>query len=302
MLSGYLHPAYVESLAEFGTPRDLVRCKGWVLEREVPGGPARDAMGSYPLFCCENWSQLPADLEQLRDELVSLAVVTDPFGDYDVDLLRRCFPDVVIPFKEHHVVDLGRTPREIGGRRHRKHAHHALKSVQVRVCEHPAGFVDAWMGLYGALIARHHISGIRAFSRAAFARQLSVPGVVVLVAEEQGTAVGAQIYYRQGDVVHCHLGACNERGYAAMATYALDAFSIEYFAGQARWLDLGGGAGIASDGTDGLSAYKRGWATDTRTTYFCGRVLDPVRYAEINRVSGAPAAGYFPAYRRGEFG
>ena len=43
--------------------------------------------------------------------------------------------------------------------------------------------------------------------------------------------------------------------------------------------------------------FKRGWATGTRTAHFCGRVLDPERYAQL---AGAAATSYFPAYRAGE--
>ena len=35
--SGYLHPNYAQSLAEFGKPRELTNCGGWILEREIPG-------------------------------------------------------------------------------------------------------------------------------------------------------------------------------------------------------------------------------------------------------------------------
>jgi hypothetical protein len=47
-------------------------------------------MGCYPLFACQEWSQLNADLEGVAGELVSLALVTDPFGEYDLTDLRGC--------------------------------------------------------------------------------------------------------------------------------------------------------------------------------------------------------------------
>jgi hypothetical protein len=301
MMTGYLHPQYAQSLAEFGTPRLLPQCNGWILERQIPGFPCRDAMGCYPLFNCQDWSLLHADLESIGDDLISLALVTDPFGDYDSAHLQHCFKDVVIPFKEHYVIDLHRPLNEIGGKRRRKHAHHALKNIRVEACEQPAQFVDTWSSLYASLVERHQVTGIRAFSKTAFARQLSIPGTVVLQAIYEGTVVGAQIYFMQGAAVHCHLGAVTETGYDTGAFYALDWYSFEYFADKARWLDLGAGAGIASDGTDGLSQYKQGWTTDTRTTYFCGRVFDHERYKEIVKTKGITATDYFPAYRKGEF-
>ena len=78
---------------------------GWLLERPIAGSDYRDAMGCYPLFVCRDWGGLAADLEPLRHELVSLALVTDPFGQYDEALLHGCF-DVVMPFKPHFVADL----------------------------------------------------------------------------------------------------------------------------------------------------------------------------------------------------
>lgn len=301
-MTGYMHPGYAESLAEFGTPRQLPRCGGWILERQIPGFPYRDAMGCYPLFCCQDWSQLYADLEDLGDELVSLALVTDPFGEYEVAYLEQCFKDVVIPFKKHYVADLRLPLSEIVSRRRRKHAHRALKNSEIKICLEPIQFIDEWVALYDELIQRHNISGISAFSRTAFVRQLSIPGAVMLRAVHQGLAVGAQLYLVQGEVVHCHLGAANEAGYNLGAIYALDWFSLEYFSDKACWLNFGGGAGLTSSDTDGLSQYKRGWSTETRTVYFCGRIFNHERYAEIVKARDITATDYFPAYRKGEFG
>lgn len=302
-ITGYMHRGYAESLKEFSIPRELPRCGGWILERQIQGFTYRDAMGCYPLFTCRDWSQLHNDLEEVgRSELVSLALVTDPFGEYDSDYLHRCFGDVVIPFKEHFVADLRRPLEEIVGRRHRKNARRALREVQVEVCKDPTQFIDDWSTLYGGLIEKHNISGISAFSRAAFEKQLSLPGTVVLRAAHNNITVGAQIYFVQGEVVHCHLGAASQTGYELGAVYALDFTSIEYFSDKARWLNLGGGSGITSDGMDGLSMYKRGWSTETRTAYFCGRIFNRDRYAEISTARGIAATDYFPAYRKGEFG
>jgi len=34
VITGYLHPAYVDALREYGEPVFLPRCAGWVLERK----------------------------------------------------------------------------------------------------------------------------------------------------------------------------------------------------------------------------------------------------------------------------
>jgi hypothetical protein len=68
-----------------------------------------------------------------------------------------------------------------------------------------------------------------------------------------------------------------------------------------RWIDLGAGAGTNSNAEDGLTKFKRGWTTRTRTKYFCGRVFDRSEYSRLTRIKGAEGASYFPAYRAGEF-
>lgn len=301
-VSGYLHPTYAESLAEFGTPRELPRCRGWILERQVPGFSYRDAMGCYPLFACQDWSELRSDLEGLRNQLISLSLVTDPFGEYDPACLRRCF-DVLIPFKEHFVSDLSRDMNTFISDHHRRYARKALREVQIERCQNPEQFTDEWMDLYTNLVDRHGIEGLAAFSRTSFAKQLKVPGMVMFRAVHQGTTVGMTLWYTQGDVGYYHLGAYSEAGYQLRASFALFWRTIEYLAGNdLRWLNLGANAGTASKSMDGLSRFKQGWSTGTRTAYFCGRVLDPQKYSEIAHERGISATDYFPSYRKGEFG
>jgi hypothetical protein len=304
-LTGYAHPRYAASLKEFGTPRPLPRSGGWLLERAIDGTALRDAMGCYPLFACADWSQLHLDLEDSTDGLVSLSAVTDPFGDYTEDYLRRCFPDVVLPFKEHFVTELGAKPLPaFVSKHHRYYARKASEQVRVERCDNPAQFVDEWTTLYGALVERHALKGIKAFSRRSFAAQLDVPGIVMFRAVAADTTVGAHLWYVQNDVAYSHLAASNALGYELMAAYALYWFALEYFAEQRiGWLDVGAGAGLGGDDA-GLTRFKRGWSTASRTVYFCGRIFDRQKYAEATQAKGVVAADtrYFPAYRQGEFG
>lgn len=303
MLTGYMHPLYAESLGEFGKPRELPQCGAWILERQIPGLSYRDAMGCYPLFACQDWSQLHADLKNLRKELVSLSLVTDPFGDYDVTYLRRCFRDVVIPFKQHFVVDLSRPMNTFVSKHHSRYAQKALGNVSIERCDDPQQFLNEWVDLYANLVATRNITGIPAFSKTTFARQLSVPGIVAFQAVREERTVGMLLWYIQEGVGYYHLGAHSPVGYDLRASFALFWFAIEYFAANGlRWLNLGAGAGVGGDGTDGLSRFKRGWSTGTRTAYFCGRIFDRAMYSEIVKAKGISATDYFPAYRKGEFG
>lgn len=301
--TGYQHPDYAQSLAEFGTPRKLPRSKGWVLERQIPGFSYHDAMGCYPLFTCQDWSQLDIDLKNLEGDLVAFSSVTDPFGEYDPAYLRQCFRDVFVPFKDHFVVDLQQPVNAFVSSHHRRYARKALSDVSVERCEDPKQFIDEWVDLYGSLIERYDIDGILAFSRTAFAKQLSVPGIVVFRAVHDESTVSMLLWYVQGNVGYYHLGASSRQGYELRASFALFWTAIEYFADRGlRWLDLGAGAGVDGDGTDGLSRFKRGWSTGTRTAYFCGRIFDHARYAEIVEAKGIGPTDYFPAYRKAEFG
>jgi lipid II:glycine glycyltransferase (peptidoglycan interpeptide bridge formation enzyme) len=96
------------------------------------------------------------------------------------------------------------------------------------------------------------------------------------------------------------LGASDQEGYSLGAAYALHWSAINEFkqhhAGEVRWIDLGAGAGAKENGPDGLSRFKRGWATGEKVKYFCGSVCDWENYrllAGTDQIN----SGYFPLYR-----
>ncbi|HYU99855.1 MAG TPA: GNAT family N-acetyltransferase [Pyrinomonadaceae bacterium] len=301
-VTGYAHAGYAASLLEFGTPRLLPGCDGWILERAIEGSRDRDAMGCYPLFACQDWSQLPDDLENLSEDCVSLVLVTDPFGDYSEESLQRTFKDLVIPFKEHFIVDLARTSETFIHTNHRRNARKTLATISVATCD-VSESIDEWISLYANLVARHDIRGIARFSNSAFAAQAKVPGAVMLRAIHEGRTVGMTWWFVREGVGYYHLGAYSDAGYDLGASFGIFSRAIELFrADGLRWLDLGAGAGLANDAQDGLSRFKRGWSTGTRTAYLCGRILNRRRYAEIVRAKDVAATNYFPAYRTGEFG
>jgi hypothetical protein len=297
--TGYAHHEYAASLCEFGTPRYLPRCDGWILEREIPSTPYRDAIGAYPLFSCRDWSQLEYDLEDIGTDLVSLMLVPAPFDPYNCELLNRCF-DRVIKFKPHYVADLTQPIEKIVKKSHRAAVGRAQKKVEVHLCPHPSERIEQWMELFSVLVNRHNITGIRAFSREAFDRQLCVPGMVMFEACVDRQTVGLDLWYVQDDVAYGHLVAFNDLGYQLRASYATKWYLLQYFSDKVRWLDLGGGAGTNSDGTDSLSAYKQGWSTGTVPAYVCCRVFDQPLYDKLATACGANRTNYFPAYRSGE--
>ena len=300
-MNGYLHPDYAASLAEFGAPLELPQCRGWLLKRKIPNSSYYDAMGCYPLFVCQNWSRLHSDLENIGDHLISLSLVTDPFGDYNEAYLNQCF-DMVVPFKDHYIIDLHSSIKRTISKHHKYYARKALKNIQVEICPDPTQFANEWVTLYNALINRHNIQDFRKFSEKTLTKQLSIPGMVMFRAECQGTMVGAFIWFVQGETGYAHLISFSEAGFKLGASYALVWSAIEYFFDKIRWLDIGAGSGIVNNTSDGLNFFKRGWSNGIRTVYFCGRIFDYGKYQEIVKKKGIPETDYFPAYRRGEFG
>jgi hypothetical protein len=299
MTAGYLNRDYAESLAEFGTPKHLPFSDGWILERPIPGDDARDAMGCYPLFCCQRWQALPDDVTMLASEIVSLVIVADPMGDHSPQLLARAF-DYVTPFNEHYVIETGRPLTDFVSRSHRAHARRALRDVTVDVCETPLAMLDEWERLHDILAARHGITGVRRFSREAFRKQLAIPGMVMFRASAGRHIVGLDLWYVQDDCAQGHLAAFDPLGYELRASYATKWRVIEYFSDKVRWINLGGTA--AGTASDGLRHFKRGWATTTKTAWLCGRILQPGAYERLvaARQRRSAPTPYFPAYRSGE--
>lgn len=294
---GYACSAYAHSLSEFGTPRRLPESGGWILERPIIDSPLRDAMGCYPLFSCADWSKIHLDFEHLGDDLVSLSMVTDPFGDYDVAYLREAFRDLVVPFKSHYITDMERPIEDVVSRHHRVAVRKAQRHIQTEVCLEPLTFLDEWVSLYQNLVTKHSITGVRAFSRQAFEQQLSTPGVVVLLAKYNTETVGAQLWFQHENVAFGHVLAFSDVGYKLGASYALYWFALNYFSDKVRWCDIGGVAGNTEASASGLHQFKEGWSTDRKMAYLCGRILNSSWYEQLMK-KNEQTADFFPAYRR----
>ena len=300
-LTGYMHPQYAYSFSEFGQPRELPRCGGWILERPIPGTPYKDAMGCYPLFLCRDWTKLREDLEYVASDLVSLSLVTDPFSGGTPAYLEQCF-DLVKPFKTHYLVDLSHPLESFVCKAHRQHARRSLKKMEIEICCQPAQYLNEWVRLYDNLISRHNIKGINAFSPKCFEIQLNIPGMVMFLGRREGEIVGATLVLIHDQVAHFHLSAYTSEGYRVWASYGTYWEALVYGYEQGiRYFNLGGAAGIKEDPRDGLARFKRGWSNERRMVYFCGRVFDQQKYESICQQNQIAKVNYFPAYRAGEF-
>jgi hypothetical protein len=301
-MNGYGHPAYAASFAQIGLPQKLPRSGGWIIRRAIANTDCQDGMGCYPLFACQDWFQLACDLDDLTGDLVSLTVVTDPFGHTTPEELRRCFPDLMLPFKQHFVADLCLPHDRLISAHHRRNARKGLQLVQVEQCAQPEQHLAEWVALYGHLATRRRLKGMHTFSPQAFAQQLTVPGMVMFRAAVERETAGMLLWYVMGEVAYYHLGAFSPEGYNRQASFALFQTAISYFSDLGlRWLNLGGGAGTQSDREDGLTRFKRGWASETRTAYLCGRILNRAAYTTLVQQRNLSPTAYFPLYRKGEF-
>jgi hypothetical protein len=301
--NGYLSRGYAEALGELGVPRMLEASGAWILERPIPNSRYRDGMGCYPVFSCRDWTMLQDDLDGLGIDLVALSVVTDPFGEQDVERLRSLFPDLMRPFKYHYVIDLEAFDAKPLDPHHRRNERKGLASVLVERVGDPQACGSDWVSLYSTLTTRHQIRGMAAFSESSLLAQLAVPGTVVFKASRDGRAVGMTVWYVCGGTGYYHLAAYSEAGYEARASYALFSTAIKYFRAEGlRWLGLGAAAGLHEDQSSGLARFKRGWATGTRLVHLCGRIFNHEAYAELTALTGSSNGQYFPAYREGEIG
>jgi len=297
---GYAHHRYAESLQEFGEPRELPHCGGWILARAILGTPYKDAMGCYPLFACRNWKKLHEDIEDLATDFVSLALVIDPFSGVAPSYLEQHF-DLVKPFKTHYVADLSYPLESFITSANRYTVRKSLRSMDVEVCRQPTKYLDDWMFLYSNLIMRHAIEGITAFSRKSFEMQLAVPGMVMVLGRCGEEIVGANMILIYGERAYSHLVAYSNKGYRMRAAYGMQWKALSFLQEQGvRYFNNGGVAGLTDDPQDGLAHFKKGWSNSRRTVYLCGHVFDREKYEALCQREQIADAGFFPAYRSGE--
>ena len=302
-MTGYLHSAYADALSEFGQPHHLAESEGWILVSRIgntSGLSVHDARGLYPLFTCRNWSRLSHDLKKLEDKLISLMVVTDPFGEFSPSGLEECFPDLFRPYKEHFVIDLTLPVEEKFPAHHKRNIRKGKKCVSVDHCNDPMKHIQEWTGLYSELIARNNINGISRFSASSFHKQLQVPGLDMFRASCNGETIGIVLMFVQGNIAYYHLSAYSETGYRLRASYSLFDYIIKYYASRLKWINLGAGAGVYGDENDGLSRFKRGWATVTRTAYICGKIFNRAVYEQLASSCKPYGNDFFPLYRKKE--
>lgn len=299
----YTHPHYVSSLRGQGVPRQLPRSGAWILERPIPGSAHVDAVSAYPMLACRDWRELPADLDELGEAIVSLSAVTDPLGEYDLGLLHETF-DRVAPYALHYVVELHLPLNTIVPDAQRESARRALTELTVERVVDPGSTASEWqrsgmalradqggappLGDAPSLPAEWDADALRA--------QLDLPGAVVYRATRGAQPVGLALFMLEGGVAYCHLSGYSEAGWDLGAPQALMWRAVVDLADEVPWLDLGV---AGADGSGDAARLKEAWATGTRVAYACGRIVNREVYARLSAASGAAEGATFPAYRGG---
>lgn len=295
---GYAHPSYAQSFSDIATPIALPNSGATVLARPIGDTGLRDIMGAYPLFACEHWEKLPADLAALAADFVSMVAVADPACPLSAERLAGIFT-VVRPLGPRYLIDLTRFAMANLGRHHaRKLKRASAGRIDIMTDAAAAACGEDFAVLYRTLAARKGITGFRRLSDRILARQLAVPGTVAVVSHDDDGLLGIDVYYQDGAWAYAHLSAYSERGYDQSVSYPMMAAAIDYFGGRVDRLDLGGAPQQA--GADGIAFFKAGWSNATCPTLLCGAVLRDDDYRRIAGSADIKAAGYFPAYRAGE--
>jgi hypothetical protein len=261
-----------------------------VLVRPTTDG-GEDAQGVYPIATFAPEADLAAGLDRLRgDGLISLALVPDPLAGPSPAALAAAF-DLVRPFKTHLTLDPAK-----GLYAPSKHHRERIRRGRRR-CRIERGSLAPWRAdwtrLYRGLVAHRGVSGMADFGDAYVDALAGEPALEAFAAFVDDAIVGMTLWFAHAGVVYNHLTAADATGYANGASFALYDAAIEHFEG-AGVINLGGAAGSGDDPTNGLFAFKQGFANSQVEAVICGAILDRRRYEVLSRGHGDR---FFPAYR-----
>lgn len=297
---GFTSRSFAESYTHEGEVLEMPASGSWVVRRTIPGNPRlHDAIGLYPLMCCRHWDRLGDDLEHLRDiGIVSVTAVLDPFApNLSSELLNDLFPDLLVKYKKHLVVNLAMYDMATLGKHHRRNLRVAIRDCAVRVGDPMTDDADEWLTLYEGLRQRRVLDGRANLPDEALLTQARARGATLFRADVDGRVAGMQLWLCSGHTAYYHLGAYNEIGYLHRAAYALMHAALTHFRSLVPTAHLGAGAGVHHAGDDdGLLRFKSGWSNSSVDAYLAGAILDPSTYVQLGDEPGS-ALDYFPRYR-----
>ena len=295
-----MHPLYAESFSDIGEPLYLPRAKGWLIKRPIPNTPLFDAMGPYPLFFCKNWNCLIEDIESIKDQVCTVALVIGPFEDIPKEAFKHHF-DIFRSYKDHYILDTTLPYCEIISKSHKREARKALNKIKIDLQISPNIDLDEWCFLYNTLIQHHHITGIRAFSRNTLKNHITIPNTHYYRALCHGEIIGGNLFYIQNEIAYYHLACSTEKGYKLHANYATLWSAIRDLSTKVHFIEFGGGAGAKEGILDGLSQFKKGWSSLTKKSFFLGKINDHQEYWDLIKMNRISDNNWFPAYRTGDY-
>jgi len=271
----------------------LPNARTHVLRRPIPGTGLFDAMGCYPICVFAATDCLQADFELLANRgVVSLVLVTDCLTQPDEPFLQRHF-DLCRPYKTHYLFD-GALAEANYSRHHRKGIRRASKRCETRVVN-LGDYLADWITCYETLVKKKGITGLQSFSRSYFERLAAHPQATTIAAFADGVFVSGYIWMGDQERVYGHLSASTNLGYKFESAYMCCDHAIRLFR-DGHILDFGGGAGVGSGETEGLSEFKSGFANTEKRNFLCGKIIDRDTYQTLSTARGA-ATNFFPAYR-----
>lgn len=286
----YASSIYAHAFAPEYEPLLLNESQTFVLKRPIPGTSYFDAMGCYPLFTSATGANMEKDFAWLREQgIISLVLVTDPFFHRPLAQLEQTF-DTVSAYKRHLLHDF--TQDRTYSKHHRDRVRVAEKKLDVKriaLTDH----MEEWVNLYQALIEKHGIKGIQAFSQHYF-EELAKLEPIMFGAFSNGALVCGHLCIEHEGYAYSHLTASSPEGYRLRATFAVYDHTLRYFRDHgAKAFDLGAGAGL-TDVSDGLTQFKHGFSNAETLCYLCGKILDKPQYEAL---SAGKETVFFPAYR-----
>lgn len=255
-----------------------------------------DLAGPYPWAGFSDWSAVGKDLDAIEGA-VSATLVVSPTSLVDDALLREHFPDYLVDFKTHFLVDLTENYEAARSLSHRRKVRRHRPDLRIEMLEPTSRVETRWVELYALLGNRHEIRGGAAFTTDGLVSQLHEPNITLFGAKVGDQIIGMVSFVRSGSVAAYHLGAYDNQGYELEAAYALFPYAFGALADiGVELVNLGGGAGLQVLDDDGLARFKRGWSTHTGVARIGGRVLDRVAF---NGLVAASSSAFWPPYRSG---
>jgi len=296
---GYESSEYASAFASFGTVLTLPQSQLRLIKRRITHD-AFDLIGLYPYSMCNSVLAINGDHDQavLRQTgAVALSFVLSPFDATHAEQSSRDW-DCMKRFKSHFVIDFETAWKKQISKKTRYYANKGQRLHEIEPIAVDADVANTFHRLYQSTVQRHSITGVQNFSIASLHRQMTTPGAFVLRASVGDKTSGMIICMINSDHANYHLVAVADEFRDQSTNHALLLAAADRCASQGvKFLNLGGGAGTATDDSDGLFRFKRKWTPLSLHTSLFGRILDRKKYRSLSQFTRTTSSTFFPSYR-----